>query len=177
MKNVTIKSVLENDFLEAQFQAVQDFLNEIPAINCGGCGVSVYAMFLWLQKNNMLTDDVKIVFLHHSYSAKDFKTNQSFYLQGVGNPVAPEHVVLMRKGVMLDSSGVYVEANNYSYSLTVSLDKIEDFLVYSLNDDSWNSWFERPLVVPMIEKELGITFRADMRREKKSWDLKKNLVD
>jgi hypothetical protein len=172
MKNVQVKSVLETDFLEAQFQAVQDFLDEVPNINRGGCGVSVYAMFLWLQKNNMLTDDTKIIFLHHSYSTKDFETNQSFYLQGVGNPVAPEHVVLMRNGVILDSSGVYIESNNYSYSLTVSLDKIEDFLVYSLNDDNWNSMFERPCVIPMLEKELGITFRADMRREKKSWDLK-----
>jgi hypothetical protein len=45
-----------------------------------------------------------------------------------------------------------------------------------LNDDNWNSMFERPCVIPILEKELGITFRADMRREKKSWDLKKNLV-
>lgn len=171
MKNVTIQSVTETDFLEAQFKAVQDFLNEIPAINYGGCGLSAYAMFLWLQKNNMLTEDTQIVFLHHSYSERDFQTNQSFYLQGVGNPVAPEHVVIYRNGKYIDSSGVYTRANEYSFKLAVSLEKAENFLVNSLNDDNWNSWFNRPCVAPMIEKELGITFRADMRRENKSWEL------
>lgn len=171
MKNVTIQSVTETDFLEAQFKAVQDFLNEIPAINYGGCGLSAYAMFLWLQKNNMLTEDTQIVFLHHSYSERDFQTNQSFYLQGVGNPVAPEHVVIYRNGKYIDSSGVYTRANEYSFKLAVSLDRAENFLVNSLNDNNWNSWFNRPCVAPMIEKELGITFRADMRRENKSWEL------
>jgi hypothetical protein len=171
MKNVTIQSVIEPDFLEAQFQAVQNFLNEIPNINCGGCGISAYAMFLWLRKMNMLTEDVKVVFLHHSYSERDFQTNQSFYLQGVGNPVAPEHVALTRNGFMIDSSGVYKKENEYDYHLAVSIDKAEDFLVNSLNDNNWNSWFDRPNIAPMIEKELGISFRADMRRVNKSWEL------
>lgn len=171
MKNVTIQSVTETDFLEAQFKAVQEYLNEIDCINYGGCGLSAYAMFLWLQKNNMLTEDTQIVFLHHSYSERDFQTNQSFYLQGVGNPVAPEHVVIYRNGKYIDSSGVYTRANEYSFKLAVSLEKAENFLVNSLNDDNWNSWFDRPCVAPMIEKELGITFRADMRRENKSWEL------
>lgn len=171
MKNVTIQSVTETDFLEAQFKAVQDFLNEIPNINRGGCGLSAYAMFLWLQKNNMLTEDTQIVFLHHSYSERDFQTNQSFYLQGVGNPVAPEHVVIYRNGKYIDSSGVYTKVNDYSFKLAVSLDRAENFLVNSLNDNNWNSWFDRPSVVPIIEKELGITFRADMRRENKSWEV------
>ena len=171
MKNVTIQSVTETDFLEAQFKAVQDFLNEIPAINYGGCGLSAYAMFLWLQKNNMLTEDLQVVFLHHSYSGEEFATNQTFYLKGVGNPVAPEHVVLYRNGKYIDSSGVFERAKEYDFRLSISLDKAEDFLVKSLNNDSWNSCFDRPIYAPKIEKELGITFRADMRRENKSWEL------
>lgn len=171
MKNVTIKSVLETEFLEAQFQSVQEYLNSIETINWGGCGVSAYAMFLWLQKMNMLTEDVKVVFLHHSYSGNDFQTNQSFYLQGIGKPVAPEHVALMRNGVMIDSSGEYKKVNEYAYHLAVSIDKAEDFLVNSLNDNNWNSWFDRPVIVPKIEKDLGISFRADMRRQNKSWEL------
>jgi hypothetical protein len=171
MKNVTIQSVIEPDFLEAQFQAVQNYLNKIDCINAGGCGISAYAMFLWLQKNNMLTEDVKVVFLHHSYSASDFATNQDFYLHGVGSPVAPEHVVLMKNGVMIDSTGVFNKANNYDYNLAVSIDKAEDFLVKSLNDNNWNSWFDRPNIAPRIEKDLGISFRADMRRKNKSWEL------
>ena len=171
MKNVTIQSVLETEILEAQFELVQEYLNSIENINCGGCGISAYAMFLWLQKMNMLTEDVKVVFLHHSYSENDFQTNQSFYLQGVGNPVAPEHVAIMKDGFMIDSSGVYKKANDYAYNLAVSIDKAEDFLVNSLNDNNWNSWFDIPNIAPMIEKKLGISFRADMRRQNKSWEL------
>ena len=175
MKNVTIQSVLEADFLEAQFQAVQEYLNKIDCINAGGCGISAYAMYLWLRKNNMLTEDTQIVSLHHSYSENDFQKNQSFYIQGVGNPVAPEHVVISRNGKYIDSNGVYIEAHKYSFKLAVSLEKAEDFLVNSLNDNNWNSWFDRPSVVPMIEKALGITFRADMRRENKSWEAEAQL--
>ena len=171
MKNVIIQSVLKTDILEAQFQAVQEWLNEIDCINCGGCGISAYAMFLWLKKNNMLTEDVKIVFLHHYYSASDFATNQDFYLQGVGKPVAPEHVVLYRNGKYIDSGGVYTNANEYSFKLDISIEKAEDFLVNSLNDDNWNRWFKRPHQVARIERKLGISFRADMRRVNKSWEL------
>lgn len=175
MKNVSIQSVTETDFLEAQFKAVQEYLNEIDCINYGGCGLSAYAMFLWLRKNDMLTEDTQIVYLHHGYSESDFHTNQSFYLQGVGKPVAPEHVVIYRKGKYIDSSGVYTRANEYSFKLGIAIDKAEDFLVNSLNDDNWNSWFNRPCYAPQIEKELGIVFRADMRRERKSWDLEEQL--
>lgn len=175
MKNVTIQSAVQTDFLEAQFKAVQEWLNEIDCINAGGCGISAYAMFLWLQKNNMLTDDFKVVFLHHYYSASDYVNNQDFYLYGVGSPVAPEHVVLMRNGVMIDSSGVFRTANNYDYSLAVSIEKAEDFLVNSLNDDNWNSWFDRPHQVSRIERKLGISFRADMRRQSKSWEIETTL--
>lgn len=172
MENVTIKSVLETEILEAQFELVQEYLNKIENINCGGCGISAYAMFLWLRKMNMLTEDVKVVFLHYSYSERDFQTNQSFYLQGVGNPVAPEHVALIKDGAMIDCSGVYKKENDYAYNLAVSINKAEDFLVNSLNDNNWNSCFNRPSIVPKIEKDLGIFFRADMRRENKSWELK-----
>ena len=81
----------------------------------------------------------------------------------------------MRNGVMIDSTGVFTKANDYDYNLAVSIEKAEDFLVKSLNDNNWNSWFDRPSIVPMIEKELGITFRADMRRESKSWELETTL--
>jgi hypothetical protein len=175
MKNVTIQSVLESAFKEAQFEKVQDFLNEIPNINSGGCGISAYAMYLWLCKRNMLTEDTQIVFLHHRYSENDFERNQEFYTQRRGKPVAPEHVVLYRNGSYIDSSGVYKKANDFYFKLAVSLEKAEDFLVNSLNDNNWNSWFDRPSVVPMIEKELGITFRADMRRENKSWEAEAQL--
>jgi hypothetical protein len=77
----------------------------------------------------------------------------------------------MRNGVMVDSSGVFTKTNDYDYNLAVSIDKAEDFLVNSLNDDNWNSWFDRPSVVPMIEKDLGIVFRTDMRRQSKSWEI------
>jgi hypothetical protein len=175
MKNVTIQSAVQTDFLEAQFKAVQEWLNEIDFIDAGGCGISAYAMFLWLQKNNMLTDDFKVVFLHHYCSVGDYVNNQDFYLYGVGSPVAPEHVVLMRNGVMIDSSGVFRTANNYDYTLAVSIEKAEDFLVNSLNDDSWNSSFDRPHQVSRIERKLGISFRADMRRQNKSWETKTTL--
>ena len=111
---------------------------------------------LYCPEANQSTLPAKFENLHKDYSSSDFVNNQDFYLYGVGSPVAPEHVVLMRNGVMVDSSGVFTKTNDYDYNLAVSIDKAEDFLVNSLNDDNWNSWFDRPSVVPMIEKDLGI---------------------
>jgi phosphotransferase system glucose/maltose/N-acetylglucosamine-specific IIC component len=46
------------------FKEVRDYLSGIPAISRGGCGVAALAMYLWLKKNNKLSDGFEFVLLY-----------------------------------------------------------------------------------------------------------------
>jgi hypothetical protein len=112
------------------------------------------------------------VFLHHYYSKTDFLSNKRVLEEGEGKISAPEHVAIKFNGKVVDSQG-RVSKDKFDYLLEIPLDKAEDYLVGSLNTDDWNSMFDRPMFTAIIEKELGITFRADLRRDNKSWEVVK----
>lgn len=149
---------------------VRNFLDALPNINAGGCGVAAYAMYLWLRDRNMLTKDFRFVFLHCGYSKDEYLHNKQVLEEedSIERPVAPEHVGVQFNGKLIDSSGV-VRTSEYKMFLDIPLEKAEDYIINSLNTNNWNSWFNRPEVVKIIERELGISFRRDMRRENKSY--------
>jgi hypothetical protein len=149
---------------------VRNFLDALPNINAGGCGISAYAMYLWLKERNMLTKDFRFVFLHFGSSKDDYLHNKQVLQEeeSYEKPVAPEHVGVQFNGKLIDSSGL-VKIDNYNLFLDIPLEKAEDYIINSLNTNGWNSSFERPDVVKIIEGELNISFRRDMRREKKSY--------
>jgi len=174
MRSVIVQGLsgINRVFKYDKFQNVRNFLDALPNINCGGCGISTYAMYLWLKKENQLPKDFKVVFLHHYYSKTDFLSNKRVLEEGEGKISAPEHVAVNYKGQVLDSQG-RISKGRFDYLLEIPLDKAEDYLVGSLNTDDWNSMFDRPMFTAIIEKELGITFRADLRRNNKSWEVVK----
>lgn len=167
MAKAGIKSIYDSDF-----DSVRKFLDTIPSINAGGCGISTYAMYLWLKKMGLLNSDCGAIFLHYSYSADNFLTNKGTLEEGKGNLKTPEHVAILYKGIIYDST-YEINPDSYDYMLAVPLDKVEDFLVQALNGDDWNRRFDRPAAVKMIEETLQISFRSDMRRESKSWEVEK----
>lgn len=160
------KNVVEYNSLDQ----VRNFLDTLPNINAGGCGISAYAMYLWLKERNMLTKDFRFVFLHCSYSKEDYLHNKQVLQEEESSekPVAPEHVGVHFNGKLIDSSGL-VKINKYKMFLDIPLEKAEDYIINSLNTNNWNSMFNRPNMVKIIEKELNISFRRDMRRENKSY--------
>ena len=46
------------------FEELREFLDSVPNINRGGCGVSVYAMYCLLEKQKQLKPDTKIIYIH-----------------------------------------------------------------------------------------------------------------
>lgn len=155
-----------------ELEQTRQFLDALPCINAGGCGISAYAMYLWLKKKKQLPKDFKFVFLHYPFSQEEYLNNVRVLEEGNGRVIAPEHVAISYKGRIVDSGGI-VNTDTFSLYFEVPLEKAEDYIVSSLNTDDWNSMFNRPMVMAIIEKELGISFRADLRREKKSWEVVK----
>lgn len=132
---------------------VQEFLNNIPFINYGGCGISALSMYRWLQKNNELKD-TKFVYFYCSYDKKEYLNNKQVLRNGNGKPMGCAHACILHDGKFTDSSGVI---NNISkFKWTQIIDE-EEFIKQSVNNvDEWNPTFNRESFLNNIEEELGI---------------------
>jgi len=148
---------------------VQKFLNGIPYINCGGCGYSAYAIYLWLKKTNFeKIDKVKFVYL---YSEVDYfyKTNEAFIKGERTNSTSSSHIMINLAGrknntKLIDSSpnGVDLSISKYidecEFTVTKRHNDIdESILRNSLKFGCWNSMFEKKYI-KKIERILDIKF-------------------
>jgi hypothetical protein len=119
-------------------EQVIDFLDGIPYINNGGCGVAALAIIRWLKTNKKKT--VKPVYLDDD----EFP------------PVdrAPNHVAVRLGKDYVDATGRNNFANPgiWLYSREVT----ESDLVTALNSPTWNSTFDRNNWLPIIESELNV---------------------
>ncbi len=128
---------------------VQEYLETIPSINRGGCGISALAIFRWLKLNNE-NDDTKFVFLYNQKS--DYLNNKKVLKGQDGNPSVPGHCCLLYDGKFIDSAGKY-DISNYSWLQIIDE---EEFITKSLNEqDSWNHSFDREYI-KQIEAKLKI---------------------
>jgi hypothetical protein len=119
---------------------VQQFLNSIPNINCGGCGISALAMYRWLKKNDRLKDEkAKFIFCYKSYNEDKFLNNEEVLKKGEGNIKAPTHVVIHFKKRYIDSEGT-VDIREYKHRQHI---EDEDFMVKTNNSSGWNEMFNR----------------------------------
>ncbi len=128
---------------------VQEFLENIPYINSGGCGVSTLAMYRWLKKNQDLDGD-KFVFM---YSDKSSFLNNKRILRGEdGKPSAPKHCCLLHDGEFIDSAGD-VDLKEYSWIQIIDEEEFIKKTVNNVND--WNYSFDRKNIKE-IEETLKI---------------------
>lgn len=127
-------------------EGVQNFLNDIPYINSGGCAISALTMFRWLKDNNQLTPETKITYIYNNFSK--YNNNQDFISgkQSV-EPLSCAHAVLYHENKYQDSHGVRDEIwlSNYFGEYFHQIDS-ENFIVKSINNinnHNWNRRFER----------------------------------
>jgi hypothetical protein len=73
------------------FQDVFNFLNLVPGINCGGCGVAALSMYRWLEKNEGERPPI-LLFYHnkerYNLNLKYLEKGKKRYLQ------LPNHCVI-----------------------------------------------------------------------------------
>lgn len=136
------------------FASVREYLDDIPYINSGGCGIAALSMYRWLLKNEKVICYIK--FYHRSLEDRDInqhRCSNNLFLR------APAHVTIEYMGKDYDSRGAYTGGMGSYYVLAT-----ENELVRSLNyADNWNDSFERYEWVDVIEEELEINL-GDIRR-------------
>lgn len=145
-------------------QEVLDFLDNIPAINSGGCGVSAYAVYKWLEKNNSLSEDFAIIYLHR-WGMGDMRTNKKFLKGKSDRAVACSHVVFRYLGMYYDSEGVYIKHIDQDTSVYIEAKDVDRFMKASLASNDWNRRFQRKQHVPSIEENLGIELGINLEHE------------
>ena len=132
------------------FEDVQEYLNGIPHINCGGCGISALVMFRWLKKNGQ---DVSLVFLYDNWYKEDKTVNQRVMEKHEGEPKVPPHCCIrIKKRTYIDSEGSK-RIKQYNIRQIVP----EWLLIDALRIHDWNHMFERTTyLMNKISEDLGI---------------------
>lgn len=127
------------------FQDVIEFLNQIPYINNGGCGIAAYSLCRVLKDSK-----VEIFYLydsqHHDLYVKN-KTN----LRNIQKADAATHICIKYKNTYYDSNGP-ISIENYPLKHKVSV----NFLKTAIQTPTiWNRQFNRTFVF-LIQKTLKL---------------------
>ena len=140
---------------------VLNFLSDIPTINQGGCVISAFAVYKWLKKNNSLSDDFAILYLHY-WDSDDMEVNTAF-LSGESEEVTScSHAIFRYNGKLYDSNGEHSIQPGTVYTLEITVEHIDRFVQASLKSYNWNSSFNRHRFVPQIEKELELELEVSL---------------
>jgi hypothetical protein len=136
---------------------VRNFLNGIPFINSGGCGISALAMYRWLEKNYP-KHAKKTVFYFFHRDKDDYRNNKSLIKNNSydnTNISIPSHIGIQIKNVT-DVIDCYREVFIRQYEYVVKTTS-EDVLINAINNVcGWNWFFNRKQSVHVIAKELDI---------------------
>ena len=147
MAKLTIKDLGKVN--EAIFQ-----LSKIPNINNGGCGVSALALAEYIENNEDCSGGHKprFVFLYHYHNDDLYSNNTKAQFDSKLIPKAPAHIVVLWKGLYIDSDGEH-DITNYQY---VQFINKKDFLIKAIkNINSWNRCFNRSNI-KQVKEALGV---------------------
>ncbi len=140
------------------FEEVRNYLQAIPHIHCGGCGISAYAMYLWLKANKQLPNDFKFVFCYACYDEDNYMNNQNVMRTKNGNVAAPCHIGIVYNGKYIEYIDCCEEINISGYKY-IQFANEEWFIKNAIdNVSTWNNTFDRRLV-NKIEKRLKIKLK------------------
>jgi hypothetical protein len=134
---------------------VLKFLNEIPNINAGGCGISALTVYKWLKKNNSLSDDFAIIYLHY-WDDGDAELNSKFLSGKSEEATACSHAIFRYNGKLYDSDGLHNIGARAVRQVTIDAEQIDRFMEASLTADNWNPRFIRAQAIPLISKKVGV---------------------
>lgn len=151
------------------FESVVDFFAGISNINNGGCGITAYALYSWLENNNQLLDDTKIYYLEDDTFGRYISPDNVF---GNGNAFSCSHAVLFHNGSWIDGDGFFesyfdMPTINKFWSepieYAVPNHIVHNFMKFSLFgygwEECWNNKFHRNKYLPKIEQELNLKLR------------------
>ena len=138
------------------FKRLQKILGKIPNINAGGCGVSAYAMYLYLKKHGCL-NDFQVILLDEYFTKDEHKQNLAFVEGKSSKSNGAAHIAVTFDGgkTIQDAKGVVDDT--FEYTLLVPSHKTEAYFNALFTAKvRWNSAFNMHESIPVIEKKLGI---------------------
>lgn len=126
------------------------FLDNIPDINCGGCGISALVIYKWLKAHGH--KNIEFVFYYND--SVSFRSNrQALKNKKVDYMYAPSHCgIRLENNDVIDCSG---KINGWA-DLSHSVNTIGFMKKFLNSPQAWNPRFNRPKYLPIIEKKTGI---------------------
>ena len=132
---------------------VRNFLNEIPCINAGGCGISALAMYIYSKKN--FNKIPKIIFTYREIYYLNI--NNKFLSSDSAFAIPPAHALLKYEDKYFDSNEIINKPTRpFEHEITINL------LIKSLEfRGAWNHTFNWKYL-KAIEEKLNIKFPAEI---------------
>lgn len=134
------------------FAELREYLNDIPHINFGGCGISALTMYRWMKINKPHVTDISVVYAYdcdNDVHANDeaIENNSPESMQ------ACSHAYLRVNKILFDSCKAYpieIVPSRFRLDFKYFDDK---YLTGSLNNvTSWNWKFDRQFVRQIMEE-------------------------
>ena len=132
----------------ASFTDLRKYLDNIPYINNGGCGLASLVMYRYLRDEG---HELKIVFANKSYNYENAMTNIKFDIGEASNAQSAAHVFLFHQNKFIDCT-TEIDITGYRYFEFVD----ERKLLNAINNGGWNTSFDIKQYLPIIEYGLGI---------------------
>lgn len=146
-----IKSFIEKRRLKKELKEVLHYLNKIPAINNGGCGVSALTIHTWLKSKGK---ESELAFVYTD--SDEFETNINNKMNSLILDV-PNHVVVRYDKSFIDSCGEYYIGIYNRRCLYASEEDLRKTL--KLGTD-WNQNFDREHI-NTIEKKFDMSLNIN----------------
>ncbi len=138
--------------MKKSFKQVQKYLDDIPDINHGGCGIAALAMYYAAKREGK---KVGIAYLYSRGYDDDCMEMNEKYKKGKSKKAGScSHVVVRVGNRYYDSEGI-VNLKKHSRSFIIDKSITKKHLKASINNvDDWNNDFNRKYV-KRIEKFIG----------------------
>ena len=154
MKNLKI----DKTNWEPAFKLQLQYLNKIPRINHGGCGISAFALYNWFKQHNLI-DDLNVK-LYYAYCYEFYDVNNNFVknikenIKNRNTATSCSHAFLYVNGEYYDSTGNI--SNDVKHDYTYMHQVTDEFVFYTIQYTKWNPDFDRTKFLNRIYKRFNI---------------------
>ena len=132
--------------------SILNILDNVPALNSGGCGIAALAIYRWSKKNGVDVDSHPFVILCED--EWELRHNNAACENGDLDDITIPHVVIEIGDDLYDSEGNNGKLQReLTYRQDYQLN--EDELLGIINTDAWNDMFDREWV-DYIAEELDV---------------------
>jgi hypothetical protein len=125
------------------FLQLRRYLQAIPYIDEGGCGIAALTMFRWLKQHQKPSE---IVYFYNDRSKDSFQTNESVLKYGIFvGAVSCSHAYIRLEGKLYDTNGRQTDSRQH-HTVTEAL-AVESIK----NKVGWSSPFDRDFIQFIME--------------------------